>query len=482
MRRFLTSLALLLCLATQSLSAASMPFSQSYFSPENVQDQERYIKRYAKIAMREMERSGVPASIKLAQGIWESGAGTSTLARSANNHFGIKCGSNWKGDEYYKEDDDYNDQGRLIKSCFRKYRNADASYVAHSEFLRDPRKAFRYGFLFRLDPTDYKGWARGLSKAGYATDVNYSRRIIDIIERHNLTQYDQRSLLPDPTDDPIAENDRPDRPTTPTGNNNNSGNSGNLGSNIDASVTGILSRNDVSYFVSERPLSVAEIAKQVDLKVDKLLEYNEELDGSGQTVTSGEPVYLQKKRRSYRGRENSYVVQPGEDLYDVAQKFGLRLKNLARRNRLAEDADPATGETVKLRGSRLKQAPRLEGTADPNAPRPTVPTGTDGNIDLDTDDPYGPGTTTPTVTPTNPGTVVIPRPTPPVVRPNPNEAPVTPGTTPTQPNGNAQFHTVAAGETLYAISRRYGMTVDALQRLNGLTTTNLSVGQQLRIR
>ena len=188
MRRFLTSLALLLCLATQSLSAASMPFSQSYFSPENVQDQERYIKRYAKIAMREMERSGVPASIKLAQGIWESGAGTSTLARSANNHFGIKCGSNWKGDEYYKEDDDYNDQGRLIKSCFRKYRNADASYVAHSEFLRDPRKAFRYGFLFRLDPTDYKGWARGLSKAGYATDVNYSRRIIDIIERHNLTR------------------------------------------------------------------------------------------------------------------------------------------------------------------------------------------------------------------------------------------------------------------------------------------------------
>ncbi|NJO87484.1 MAG: glucosaminidase domain-containing protein, partial [Lewinella sp.] len=131
----------LLCLMYSGLAA------QANQSPEQL----RYIERYKDIAIREMERSGVPASIKLAQGILESDAGRSFLAQRANNHFGIKCGSEWNGEEVYREDDDFNDRGELIKSCFRGYRNPEASFVAHSEFLRDPNKTFRYGFLFRLE-------------------------------------------------------------------------------------------------------------------------------------------------------------------------------------------------------------------------------------------------------------------------------------------------------------------------------------------
>ncbi|MEM9261275.1 MAG: glucosaminidase domain-containing protein, partial [Bacteroidota bacterium] len=183
LKHFFSSLLLLLAVTT--ISAAAMP-AEFVFSL----DQERYIKRYKDIAIREMERSGVPASIKLAQGILESDSGKSRLASAANNHFGIKCGSQWKGEEYYKRDDDYDDNGQLIKSCFRKYRNPDASYVAHSEFLRDPAKSFRYGFLFRLDPTDYRGWAEGLRRAGYATNPRYPQLLISIIERYNLQQYD----------------------------------------------------------------------------------------------------------------------------------------------------------------------------------------------------------------------------------------------------------------------------------------------------
>ena len=154
-------------------------------------EHQAYIKRYKNIAISEMERAGIPASIKLAQGLLESGAGSSDLARKANNHFGIKCHSNWTGGTYYKKDDEYNALGMLKKSCFRAYKNADASYVAHSEFLRDPKKHERYGFLFGLKTTDYKGWAKGLKKAGYATSNTYPKKLIDLIERYKLYQYDR---------------------------------------------------------------------------------------------------------------------------------------------------------------------------------------------------------------------------------------------------------------------------------------------------
>lgn len=476
---------LLLLFSGSMLSGAAMPL-ESIFS----EDHENYIRRYKEIAIREMERTGVPASIKLAQGILESDAGRSILARSANNHFGIKCGSNWKGGEYYRRDDDYDENGRLIKSCFREYRNADASFVAHSEFLRDPAKAFRYGFLFRLNPTDYQAWAKGLRQAGYATNPRYPELLISLIERYNLQQYDTPGAVdPVEVEEPITE-----------------------------LLTGILRENDVSYFISEAPLSVEEVAQKVDLSIRRILDYNEALNEESQEVPSGERVYLQKKRKNYRGRERYYTVQEGETLYDVAQRFGIRLDKLARRNRLPEEADPATGEEIKLRGGRTKEAPRLEGTPDPDAPNPEgpeIPTTDDGLIDLD-----NPAVDLP---PLEGGGVVRPRPLPPVVRPNPvpenptvppssppstspgPQPPVVspgpdfgePAPTPTPPVVNPgpdfgdpaptpqptspKVHTVSAGETLFAISRRYNLTVDQLKTLNNLTSNLISVGQKLRV-
>jgi LysM repeat protein len=479
---------LLLFCGGSVLFGAAMPL-EMIFSEEH----ERYINRFKEIAIREMERTGVPASIKLAQGILESDAGRSVLARSANNHFGIKCGSNWRGGEYYRRDDDYDENGRLIKSCFREYRNADASFVAHSEFLRDPAKAFRYGFLFRLDPTDYRAWATGLRRAGYATNPRYPELLISLIERYNLQQYDTPGAVdPVEVEPPVTE-----------------------------LLTGILRENDVSYFISEAPLRVEEVAQKVDLSIRRILDYNEALNQESQEVPSGERVYLQKKRNSYRGRERFYEVQEGENLYDVAQRFGLRLEKLASRNRLPQDADPATGEKIKLRGGKVKEAPRLEGTPDPNADNPEtpeIPTTDDGLIDLDepgVDTPPldGPGVIRPRPLPPirpNPGPTnpipappVVdpgpdfedptsnPEPTPPVVTPTPDfgEPPSSPTPTPPvvnpaptpQPDAST-VHTVRAGETLFAISRKYQLTVDQLKSLNNLTSNIINVGQRLRVK
>ena len=146
---------------------------------------EDYIKKYRKIAVEEMERYHIPASITLAQGLLESGAGRSTLARKSNNHFGIKCGSRWEGRTVRHDDDARNE-------CFRAYKHPRDSYEDHSKFLRT---GARYAFLFRLKITDYKGWARGLKKAGYATDPRYADRLIDIIELYDLDKYDRKGGL-----------------------------------------------------------------------------------------------------------------------------------------------------------------------------------------------------------------------------------------------------------------------------------------------
>lgn len=139
-----------------------------------------YIERFKKIAVKEMDQYGIPASITLAQGLFESGNGNSELAKIANNHFGIKCTSDWNGKSYYKNDDRDND-------CFRVYNNPEDSYRDHSEFLK--RK--RYAFLFELDKNDYKGWAYGLKQAGYATNPKYPELLISVIERYRLDQYDK---------------------------------------------------------------------------------------------------------------------------------------------------------------------------------------------------------------------------------------------------------------------------------------------------
>ena len=151
-----------------------------------------YIDQYKAIAISEMHRTGIPASITMAQAIVESGCGTSTLSVESNNHFGIKCKGGWEGKTYYFKDDDYR-HGRLVKSCFRGYEDSVESYYDHSDFLvENPR----YGVLFTLDKSDYKGWAKGLKKCGYATDRNYAKALIGMIEKYQLHLLDQESNAP----------------------------------------------------------------------------------------------------------------------------------------------------------------------------------------------------------------------------------------------------------------------------------------------
>ncbi|MCC6815036.1 MAG: glucosaminidase domain-containing protein [Saprospiraceae bacterium] len=174
----LKTVLILVCLA----SVASKPMK-----PE-----EGYIEQYKAIAIREMNRTGIPASIKMAQGIMESMSGRSELAVNANNHFGIKCKPGWDGDTYQYKDDDFDVKGELVHSCFRKYSAAEQSYLDHSEFLLNRK---RYKVLFEYGKTDYVSWAKGLQACGYATDPNYAIKLIEAIERYKLYRFDQENEL-----------------------------------------------------------------------------------------------------------------------------------------------------------------------------------------------------------------------------------------------------------------------------------------------
>ncbi len=411
-----------------------------------------YIDKYKKIAIREMERAGIPASIKLAQALLESNAGRSELARKANNHFGIKCGGSWSGKTFHKEDDDYDEFGNLQKSCFRKYKNAEDSYIAHSEFLRDPRKANRYGFLFRLKSTDYKRWARGLRTSGYATGANYDEKLIRIIETYKLYELDQMSgdFFPD---------GRPDRP--------------------EDAIAGLDLRrvNDVKVVFATNKITVQDISIKTDISVNRLARYNEKLPPVSDTLSEGYRVFLQPKRCRNRGKRKFHYVQEGETLFDISQQYAVKLTRLYKRNRIPKNAEPQADQRIKLKGCKIKEGerPRLL-----NEPKPTssVPPLLEGDDDFMSDD-ITPEQ--PPVKPTPPTTQPQPPATNPTPQPRPQPPTTTPDNRPTQPDASV-YHTVEKGDTLYNISRRYGLTVDQLMNLNALKSTNINIGQVLRVK
>ena len=193
----------------QFFSALAIIFFLSSFTNNDTDVQIlNYVDQYSTIAVQEMDRTGIPASITLAQGIIESRYGQSGLAKNSNNHFGIKCKGNWTGGKYYHKDDDYVN-GKLVKSCFRTYDDPAASYYDHSEFLLVNQ---RYSFLFSLEKTDYKGWAKGLKKAGYATANHYATMLINTIEKYELYQYDRGNpvlFVMDKKEEPIAPRTEP---------------------------------------------------------------------------------------------------------------------------------------------------------------------------------------------------------------------------------------------------------------------------------
>lgn len=267
---------------------------------------EDYIKQYRDLAVDEMKKYHIPASITLAQGLLESGAGQSTLARKSNNHFGIKCGSDWQGKTVRHNDD-------ARGECFRAYKHPKQSYEDHSKFLAGRP---RYASLFKLKITDYKGWARGLKKAGYATDPRYAQRLIDIIELYDLDKYDKKGGLKW-----MKENPNPHQPYI---------------------------ANGLLYIVVRAGDTWKSISKEFDISQKKLRKYNDLY--KGYELQPGDILYLEKKNRKAQKEHIVHVLRAGESMYLISQKYGIRLKNLYKLNKMdAEEPAPEVGTILRLR-------------------------------------------------------------------------------------------------------------------------------------
>lgn len=379
-----------------------------------------YINLYKELAMQEMVRTGVPASIKLAQGIHETMAGKSDLVLKSNNHFGIKCKNTWTGDKVYHDDD-------ARGECFRSYSSATDSYMDHSNFLKN---SARYAFLFQLDPTDYKGWAYGLKKAGYATNIRYSQIIIKLIEDYNLQQYSLIALgRLAPQDEILAGN--PKKPAE--------GGVVLAGGPVviapfpaveeavkeTPKITwpeGEFTINNTRVIYAKAGTALLAVAQQYDISLKRLIDFNDLRRED--VLTDGQLLFLQRKRKV--GASEKHIVQPGESLYDICQAEGLRLESLLEYNHLQEQDRPASGEVLYLQ-AKAPARPRLASEVAPSAQVQSIPRATD------------------------------------------------------MATAAYTTHTVQTKETLYSIARKYSITVEQLKEWNKMAGYELKIGQELII-
>ena len=313
-----------------------------------------YINQYKELAIAEMLRTGVPASITLAQGILETGGGQSDLASMANNHFGIKCKSEWTGETMLHDDD-------AKGECFRKYPSVEASYRDHSDFLKT--RPF-YSFLFKLDPTDYEGWAKGLKKAGYATNPAYAPKLMKIIVENNLqqvtllalqrTQNVESELFAQqgqkttnsvemvleekeeiaPASSSIINTVALEQKPMATASNRSNYPSGQ-----------VFTINETKVIFTQAGTSLLAMANNFNLSYKKILEFNElnEVD----ILTRDQLIFLQKKPK--RGANEVHIVEAGENLHEICQKEGIQLLSVMEFNRLQKGMEPAKGERLYLK-------------------------------------------------------------------------------------------------------------------------------------
>lgn len=283
---------------------------------------EEYIRKYYPLAISEMERSGIPASITLAQGCWESQNGNSTLAVDGNNHFGIKCKREWGGKRIYHDDDEAHE-------CFRRYSCAEESYEDHSNFLMNSN---RYSFLFQLDPKDYVGWANGLKQAGYATDPTYPQRLIKIIEDYKLYYYDEygdnRQLA-------SLQHDTSDKKSNPS----------NL-KKLNA-FHKVQLRNGLRSIVVAPGDTYESLTRSLKLKSRDLASYNDFSKGRQPRVN--EILYIESKYKKADRRHKTYKAEGDDTMHYISQRFGLKLKPLLRRNHMRYGDEPIKGQTIYLR-------------------------------------------------------------------------------------------------------------------------------------
>jgi LysM repeat protein len=301
----------------------------------------QYIETYKEIAIEEMKRTGIPASITLAQGIHETGAGKSDLVQRSNNHFGIKCKTEWQGERVYHDDD-------ARGECFRKYENPFDSYRDHSDFLKNRPY---YASLFTLDPMDYEAWAYGLKKAGYATNPKYPQILIKLIRDYNLQDYTLIAMgekAPEPgviwasnsqSKPAVEETKIEDVPAVPK----------------PVYPSGTFRINETLVIFSEKGTSFLALAKEHNISLSRLFEFN---DMTETELTGDELVYLQRKRKT--GAVEFHTVAPGETVHAIAQAEGIRLESLLELNFMEGGMQPRPGEKIYLR-SKAPARPALLG-------------------------------------------------------------------------------------------------------------------------
>lgn len=316
-----------------------------------------YVEKYAALAIDEMYRSGVPASITLAQGLLESRYGLSELATKGNNHFGIKCHNNWQGGKVYHDDD-------AKGECFRKYDSPEESFRDHSDFLR---YRDRYKFLFDLEPTDYKGWAYGLKQAGYATDVAYPEKLIRLIEEYSLHEYD---VKPSATAEPESSSEMKEDKKEERKKKKAASKAARKEKTLPQSPNQIervtlftgpgreifrfnlsrqmYSHNGVPFVYSAEGETYQSIAESYDLFLREILRYNDLTEA--EELAPGTVVYVQaKKNRALGGLEMHVVDVDGETLRDISQRYAVKLDKLCRMNGFGNERYLRSGDVVVLR-------------------------------------------------------------------------------------------------------------------------------------
>lgn len=285
-------------------------FSVVLTAQQTNQDYTQYIQKFHEIAIRQQKKYGIPASIILAQGLLESGAGKGRLAVQANNHFGIKC-HNWTGETIFQDDDVRNE-------CFRKYNHVLDSYDDHSQFLSSKP---RYSNLFKLNSTDYVGWAHGLKAAGYATDPGYASKLISLIERYNLHQYDSAKPSHEKMDE-ISKSDT-------------------------YFVREIYKSNYLKITVAAQGDTFRSLSTELGIAENKLRLYND-VDETTE-LKPGNIVYLAKKKKRAACPNKIHVVQSGETMYSISQVYGIQIISLYKLNKLSFDKGATVGQILKLR-------------------------------------------------------------------------------------------------------------------------------------
>ena len=431
---------------------------------------EEYINLYSNIAVGEMYRTGIPASIKIAQGILESGSGNSRLATEGNNHFGIKCHKEWNGPAIYADDDAKNE-------CFRKYKFAEESYLDHSDFLTTRS---RYSDLFKYDKTDYKNWAHGLKKAGYATNPEYANLLIGLIERYNLSQLDHASP------GKIVKIDREDQQK---GDEKLSGEK--------AIAKNIFTTNRIKTVFLQPGQTLDDIAKAHDIRGNRLQKYNE-VDDEHQ-LQAGMKVFLQPKRN--KGAIKYHKVQKGETMYSISQNYGVKLSSLYKKNNLEEGEEPAVGERINLRKNKksatktrdinkeqqekkivekTKSAPEKPKSAEKPPAEEKAPVA-EVKAEVKKEQPYQKRSDAKEV---EDGDLVFIDSEDHQVTLNikkgkeDEEKPVKAEEKKSVPAAQ-QYHTVKEGDTLYNLSRKYNITVAQIREWNALEADVIKIGQTI---